>query len=231
VTESLVPPNLLAALPLPWQIADLVERGHAVRTTPPTPENRGVALTALAACLAYCVETKARYGDDPDWGLPPELHDDYSFMVHNTLRQWMPTLADVTRETVRDWAQKNFDPPTMFGAAWTAPPQNFIDNVARMWVHAITVGACEHLIEWFRRTAREHRTGEQRAQVVDRLKEATPRLSWRRAIVTIPAILDLGGPQQRTYFDQLANDPNVHEKTRDEAASVRWLIDRGKPPT
>lgn len=231
MTESLVPPDLLAALPLPWRIADLVERGHAMRKTAPTPENRSVALSALAACLAYCVEAKARYGDDPDWDLPPALHDDYSFVVYNTLREWMPTLAEVTRETVRVWAQKNIDAPTMFGAAWTTPPDDFIDNIARMWVHAIAVGACEHLIQWFRQVAREHLTGQRRAQVVQLLKDATPQLSWRRAIVTIPAILDLGGPSQQGYFDRLANDPTVPEKTRETAASKRWLIDRENPPT
>jgi hypothetical protein len=48
--------------------------------------------------------------------------------------------------------------------------------------------------------------------------------------VTLPAILHLGGPEQRDYFDRLANDPYLHEQIRETAASKRWLIDRGNPP-
>jgi hypothetical protein len=198
---------------------------------PPTPHERLVALTALEVCLAHVVEVHARLGDEPNWGLPPEFYDEYSFTLFNTLRDQTPTLADVSRERLHDWAEKNVDGNAMFGASWTTPPDDFIDNVGRMRAHSIVIGAAEDLVQWFRQVARDHLTDAQRSRVVELLKEATPHLPWRQAIVTVPAILHLGGPQQRAYFDRLARNPNVHEKTREEAASVRWLIDRDNPPT
>ncbi|MEU7771826.1 hypothetical protein AB0C50_27550 [Micromonospora taraxaci] len=68
------------------------------------------------------------------------------------------------------------------------------------------------------------------ARVVDLLKEATPRLQWSLTIITIPTILDLGGPEEKGYFDRLANDPGLHEKTRAEAESVSSFIDRAHEP-
>jgi hypothetical protein len=231
MTDPLVSPDLLAALPHPWRLTGVLERGDATRALRPTPHERAVAVSALEACLAHGVEIQAKYGDDPDWGLPPQFFDDYSFPLFTTLQRWMPTLADVTRPTIRDWAHNNVNPKAMFGADWTTPPDDFIDNVGRMWASSTVIGACEHLLRWLRQVARDHLTDDQRAHVVELLKEATPRLQWRLATVTIPAILDLGGPRQRAYFDRLANDPNAHEKTRETAASKRRLIDRQNPPT
>ncbi|GAA1029121.1 hypothetical protein GCM10009557_16490 [Virgisporangium ochraceum] len=231
MTDPLVSPDLLAALPYPWRLTGLLERGDATRALPPTPHERTVAVSALETSLAHAMEVRARYGHDPDWGLPPQFFDDYYFPLLNTLHRSMPTLADVSRPSIRDWAHNNVNPKTMFRAEWTTPPDDFIDSVGRMWVSSTIIGACEHLIRWLRQVARDHLTDDQRTRVVDLLKEATPRLQWRLAVVTIPAILDLGGPQQRAYFDQLANDPNVHENTREEAASVRRLIDRQNPPS
>ena len=59
---------------------------------------------------------------------------------------------------------------------------------------------------------------------------ATPRLQWRLTIITIPTILDLGGPDEKSYFDRLANEQGLHEKTRAEADSARSFLDRAPEP-
>jgi hypothetical protein len=58
-----------------------------------------------------------------------------------------------------------------------------------MWVSPIVTGATDDLIRWFGRGARDCLTTSERFRLVEMLKIATPRLPWRRAILTIPAIL------------------------------------------
>ncbi|MFB9853836.1 hypothetical protein ACFFMR_26000 [Micromonospora andamanensis] len=58
--------ELLAAVPLPWQLADPGRRNTAVKELTPDPQQRTAALSALAACLAFQVDSAARYGHDPD---------------------------------------------------------------------------------------------------------------------------------------------------------------------
>ncbi|MFI6267289.1 hypothetical protein [Micromonospora zamorensis] len=230
MTGPWVAPELLAALPVPWRLADPVERGKATRELLPGPQQRDEALQALEMCLAYLVDVRDRYGDETDWGLPKEFFDDYWFILYARLKQSMPTLADVTPERVRDWAEAYLDPEDVFGATWTTPPDEVVDSIGRSWVFFIVQGATESLVRWLRGVGPEHLDDSERARVVDLLKEATPRLQWRLTIITIPTILDLGGPDQKSYFDRLANDQGLHEKTRAEAESVSSFIDRAHEP-
>jgi hypothetical protein len=229
VTDPLVSPELLAALPIPWRLTNSYERVKAMQELPPVPQQRDVALSALEASLAYATQPQARHDEKSDWDLPPGFFGDWFFLLHAALERSMPTLADVTREKVHDWAEQTVDAKAMFGADWTTPPEDFVDNVGRMWVYSTVVGAIEPLVRWFRQVARAHLTDDQRFRVVELLRMAAPHLSWWQAIDVLPAILDLGGPEQRDYFDRLANNPDLPEKTREEAASLRWLIDRDNP--
>lgn len=229
MTDPLVSRELLAALPLPWRLTDSYERVKAMQELPPDPQQRESALSALEASLAYATQPRAKHDDESGWDLPPGFFGDWFFLLHAALERSMPTLADVTRERVRDWADNTVDAKAMFDANWTTPPEDFIHNVGRMWVFSTVVGTIEPLIRWFRHVARDHLTDDQRSRVVELLKEATPHLFWQQAIDVLPAILDLGGPEQRNYFDRLANNPDLPEKTREEAASLRWLIDRENP--
>lgn len=142
----------------------------------------------------------------------------------------MPTLADVTPERVRDWAEAYLDAEDVFGATWTTPPDEVVDSIGRSRVFFIVQGATESLVRWLRGIGSEHLDDPERARVVDLLKEATPRLQWRLTIITIPTILDLGGPAEKGYFDRLANEPGLHEKTRAEAESVSSFIDHAHEP-
>ncbi|CCH15528.1 Protein of unknown function [Micromonospora lupini str. Lupac 08] len=72
-----VAPEILAAVPIPWRLADPVERGKATRELLPGPQQRIEALRALGRCLAYLVHVRDRHGDEPDWGLPKAFFDDY----------------------------------------------------------------------------------------------------------------------------------------------------------
>ncbi|MGC4770134.1 hypothetical protein ACLQ25_14340 [Micromonospora sp. DT44] len=213
-------------MPVPWRLADPVERGKATSELPPDPLHRVEALTALETCLAYLVDVRDRHGDEADWGLPRAFFDDYWFILYSRLKQSMPTLADVTPERVRDWAEVYLDPKDVFGVTWTTPPDEVIDSIGRSWVFFILQGATESLIRWLRRLGPDHLDDAGRARVVDLLKEATPRLQWRLTIITIPTILDLGGPDEKGYLDRLINDPCLHKKTRAEAESVSSFIDR-----
>ncbi|MDG4835725.1 hypothetical protein O7631_04250 [Micromonospora sp. WMMD967] len=230
MTGPWVAPELLAALPAPWGLADPVARGKATRQLPPDPQQRADAVRALELCLAYLMDVKDRYGDETDWGLPRAFFDDYWFVLYARLKQSMPTLADVTPERVRDWAEAYLDAGAVFGATWTTPPDDVIDRIGRSWVFFILRGATESLVRWLRRVGPEHLDESDRARVVDLLKEVTPRLQWRLTIITIPTILDLGGPDEKGYFDRLANEPGLHERTRAEAESVSSCIDRAPEP-
>ncbi|MET8083992.1 hypothetical protein [Micromonospora sp. NPDC005237] len=230
MTGPWVAPEMLAAVPVPWRLADPVERGKAARELPPGPQQQVEALRALETCLAYLVDVRDRCGDEPDWGHPRAFFDDYWFILYARLKQSMPTLADVTPERVRDWAEAYLDPEDVFGVTWTTPPDGVIDSIGRSWVFFILQGATESLVRWFRRVGPDHLDDSVRARVVDLLKAATPRLPWRLTIITIPTILDLGGPEEKGYFDRLADDPGLHEKTRAEAESVSSFIDRQHEP-
>jgi hypothetical protein len=230
VTGPWVAPEMLAAVPVPWRLADPVERGKVTRELPPDPPHRAEALTALETCLAYLVDVRDRYGDETDWGLPKAFFDDYWFILYARLKQSMPTLADVTPERVREWAEAYLDPEDVFGATWTTPPDEVVDSIGRSWVFFILQGAAESLVRWFRQVGPDQLDDSERARVVDLLKDATPRLPWRLTIITIPAILDLSGSEEKDYFDRLANDPGLHEKTRAEAESVSSFIDRQHEP-
>ncbi|MEU7926604.1 hypothetical protein [Micromonospora sp. NPDC049801] len=230
MTDPWVTPEMLAAVPVPWRLADPVERGKATRELPPSPPQRAEALRALETCLAYLVDVRDRYGDDTDWGLPKAFFDDYWFILYTRLKQSMPTLADVTPEKVRAWADAYLDSEDVFGVTWTTPPDEVIDSIGRSWAFFILQGATESLVRWFRNVGPDQLDDSERARVVSLLKEATPRLQWRLTIVTIPAILDLDGSAEKGYFDRLANDPGLHEKTRAEAESVSAFIDRQHEP-
>lgn len=221
---SPVPPALVAALPMPWQVADQIQRTRAIKQLPPDAEQRALALSALEACLAYVVD--AHEAARPRFRLPEQFFEEW-FSLSGSLAEWMPTLSDVTPERVRDWISTKVPVARIFDDTWTTPPDAVVGAVGRMWVSSIVTGAADDLIRWFRRAARDSLTAPERARLVEVLKIATPRLPWRRTILTIPAILYLGGPEQREYFDRLANDPGLHEKTRAEAESKRSLIDRG----
>lgn len=190
MTGPWVAAEMLAAVPAPWRLVYPVERGKAPRDLPPDPLHRVEALTALETCLAYLVDVRDRYGDETDWGLPKAFFDDYWFILYARLKQSMPTLADVTPERVRDWAEAYLDPADVFGVTWTTPPDEVVDSVGRSWVFFILQGATESLVRWFRRVGPDHLDDAERARVVDLLKEATPRLQWRLTIISIPAILD-----------------------------------------
>ncbi|MFI5926421.1 hypothetical protein ACIA3K_10565 [Micromonospora sp. NPDC051543] len=217
---------MLAAVPVPWRLADPVERGKATRELPPDPLYRAEALTAFETCLAYLVDVRDRHGNETDWGLPKAFFDDHWFVLYARLKQSMPTLADVTPERVREWVEAYLDPEEVFGVTWTTPPDEVVDSVGRSWVFFILQGAAESLVRWFRRVGPDNLDDAERARVVDLLKKATPRLQWRLTIITIPAILDLSGSEERDYFDRLASDPGLHEKTRAEAESMSSFIDR-----
>ncbi|MGV9210851.1 hypothetical protein ACTFTM_03210 [Micromonospora sp. RB23] len=230
MTAPWVAPEMLATVPVPWRLADPVERGKVTRELPPSPPQPVEALRALETCLAYLVDVRDRYGDETDWGLPKAFFDDYWFILYARLKQSMPTLADVTPERVREWAEAYLDPEDVFGVTWTTPPDEVIDSIGRSWVFFILQGAAESLIRWLRRVGPDHLDDAERARLVDLLKEATPRLQWRLTIITIPAILELSGPDEKGYFDRLVNDPGLHEKTRAEAESVSSFIDRQHEP-
>ncbi|GIJ13035.1 hypothetical protein ACFFMR_25995 [Micromonospora andamanensis] len=131
----------------------------------------------------------------------------------------------MTPENVRDWAEQNSLVAEILDATWTTPPGEVVEAVGQVWVTFIVNGAVEELLRWLGWTARDTWDPAERARALDLLKTATPRLPWRQTIETIPVILGLGGPSERDYFDQLANDASLHEKTRAEAESKRWLID------
>ncbi|MET8278704.1 hypothetical protein [Micromonospora sp. NPDC005174] len=221
---------MLAAVPVPWRLADPVERGKATRELPPDPLHRVEALTALETCLAYLIDVRDRYGDETDWGLPKAFFDDYWFILYGRLKQSMPTLADVTPERVREWAEAYLDPEDVFGVTWATPPDEVIDSIGRSWVFFILQGAAESLVRWFRRLGPDQLVDSERARMVELLKDATPRLQWRLTIITIPTILELNDSGEKGYFDRLANDPGLHEKTRAEAESVSLFIDRQHEP-
>ncbi|MFI5926422.1 hypothetical protein ACIA3K_10570 [Micromonospora sp. NPDC051543] len=195
-----------------------------IRDLPADPEHRSLALSALEACLAFQVKSAARYGDDPNWGLPEAFSNDDWFLLQIRLKRRLPTLADVTRTNVRDWLQEG-DVAEILEATWTEPSDELIEAVGQMWTTFIVNGLMVDLLRWLGWVARDHLDVAERARALDFLKAATRRLPWRHTIETIPVILSLGGPDERGYFDQLANDPGLHEKTRAEAASKRWLID------
>ncbi|WP_433117172.1 hypothetical protein [Micromonospora sp. CA-246542] len=195
-----------------------------IRDLPPDPEQRALALSALEACLAFQVNSAARYGEEPTWGLPEAFLNDDWFLLQVRIKRRLPTLADVTRTNVRDWLQEG-DVAEILEATWTEPSGELIEAVGQMWATFIVNGLTVDLLRWFGWVARDHLDVVERAKALDLLKAATRRLPWRHTIHTIPAILNLGGSAERGYFDQLANDPDLHEKTRAEAASKRWLID------
>ncbi|WP_422737905.1 hypothetical protein ACN263_00730 [Micromonospora sp. WMMD729] len=201
-----------------------------IRDLPADPEHRSLALSALEACLAFQVNSAARYGDDPNWGLPEAFSNDDWFLLQIRLKRRLPTLADVTRTNVRDWLQGD-DVVEILEATWTEPPDELVEAVGQMWATFIVNGLTVDLLRWFGWVARDHLVVAERARALDLLKWATRRLPWRHAIQTISAILSLGGSDERAYFDQLANDPDLHEKTRAEAASKRWLIDSERART
>ncbi|MGC4746900.1 hypothetical protein ACLQ28_14725 [Micromonospora sp. DT201] len=226
MTDSLVAPELLASLPQSWQVADPGRRHTAIKELPPGSAQRAMALSALEACLAFQLDAVARYGDDPSWGLPDAFFEDDWFLLQATLKRWLPTLADVTCGNVRDWAENNGVVAEILNATWTTPPDEVTEAVGRVWVSFIINGVVVDLLRWLEWVARDHLDAAERTRVLELLKTATPRLPWRQTIETIPVILSLGGPNERDYFDRLANDSNLHEKTRAEAASKRWLVDR-----
>ncbi|MEU4333474.1 hypothetical protein AB0F59_02480 [Micromonospora lupini] len=224
MSDSLVAPELLASLPPSWQLADSGRRHMAIKELPPGPEERAVALSALEACLAFQLDSASRYGEDPTWGLPETFFDDDWFLLQVTLKRRLPTLADVTRTNVRVWAEED-GVAEILDATWTDPPDEFVESVGEMWVSFIVNGLVVELLRWLGWVARDHLDAEERARALALLKTVTPRLPWRQTIETLPVILNLGGSGERDYFDQLANDPSLHEKTRAEAASKRWAID------
>ncbi|MEU0547842.1 hypothetical protein [Micromonospora sp. NPDC005979] len=195
-----------------------------IRDLPADPEHRALALSALEACLAFQVNSAARYGDDRNWGLPEAFSNDDWFLLQIRLKRRLPTLADVTRTKVRDWLQED-DVAEILDAKRTEPSDELVEAVGQMWATFIVNGLTEDLLRWLELVARDHLDVVERARALDLLKTTTPRLPWRYTIETIPVILSLGGSAERPYFDQLANDPDLHEKTRAEAASKRWLID------
>lgn len=226
MTGPLVAPELVAALPGPWQQANPSLRRKAIDGVPVTdPEQRAVALVALAECFAYMADVRARHGEEPDWGLPDEFWEYHSFPMEPGLRRVMPTLADITPENVRGWIEADVDPALAFNAQWTTPPDEVVGNVGQAWAFYIVNSLTETLIRWFRGPARDHLDPSERARLIGLFKAAVPRLPWRLAIVVVPGILDLGGPGEREYFDQLAGDQSLHEKTRAEAESVIGVID------
>jgi hypothetical protein len=229
VSDLLVEPELSASLPPSWQVADSGRRHPVIRDLPADPEHRALALSALEACLAFQVNATARYGEDPNWGLPEAFFDDDWFLLQVKLKRRLPTLADVTRTKVRDWAQEE-DVAEILDATWTEPSDEFIEAVGQMWATFIINGLTVALLRWLGWVARDHLDDVERARALDLLKTATRRLPWRHTIATIPVILSLGGSDERAYFDQLANDPDLHEKTRTEAASVTSFIDRQHEP-
>ncbi|MET8278706.1 hypothetical protein [Micromonospora sp. NPDC005174] len=230
MSDLLVEPELLASLPPSWQAAESGRRHPVIRDLPPDPEQRALALSALEACLAFQVNSAARYGEEPTWGLPEAFLNDDWFLLQVRIKRRLPTLADVTRTNVRDWLQEG-DVAEILEATWTEPSDELIEAVGQMWATFIVNGLAVDLLRWFGWVARDHLDVVERAKALDLLKAATRRLPWRHTIHTIPAILNLGGSDERAYFDQLANDPDLHEKTRAEAASKRWLIDSERART
>ncbi|MET8524797.1 hypothetical protein [Micromonospora sp. NPDC005172] len=224
MSDALIEPELLASLPPSWQAAESGRRHPVIRDLPADPEQRALALSALEACLAFQVNSAARYGEDPTWGLPEAFFDDDWFLLQVRLMRRLPTLADVTRANVRDWLQEG-DVAEILDVTWTEPSDEFIEAVGQMWATFIVNGLTLDLLRWLSWVARDHLDVVERARALDLLKAATRRLPWRHTIDTIPVILSLGGSDERDYFDQLANDPDLHEKARAEAASKRWLID------
>jgi hypothetical protein len=138
----------------------------------------------------------------------------------------MPRLADITRDRVRAWMEADVDPVEVFDATWTTPPDDVVEAVGRDWAFHIVNRATGNLMRWFRGPALDHLDDLERARLLGVLREAAPELPWRLATVAVRLVFAVGGPAEREYFDRLAGDPGVHGKTRDEAASVRWLIDR-----
>ena len=231
MTGPLVPPELLAALPHPWQLADASRRRRAIDDALATgPEQQAVALRALKACFAYLIEARRREGDEPDWGLPGEFWEYHSFAMDVGLDESLPTLADVTPEKVRAWVEADVEPELAFGTTWTTPPDDVVDNIGRARAFYIVNGLAEDLLRWFRGPARDHLDPSVRARLVALFEEAAPGLPWRLATLVVRAVLEVGGPDEKGYFDRLAGDQDVHAKIRDEAASVSWLIDRQNEP-
>ncbi|MFY1618932.1 hypothetical protein [Micromonospora sp. WMMD736] len=225
MSDLLVEPELLASLPPSWQAAESGRRHPVIRDLPADPEQRALALSALEACLAFQVNSAARYGEDPTWGLPEAFSNDDWFLLQVRLKRRLPTLADVTHTNVRDWLQEG-DVAEILDATWTEPSDELIEAVGQMWATFIVNGLTVDLLRWLGWVARDHLDVEERARALDLLKTATRRLPWRHTIETIPVILSLGGSDERAYFDQLANDPELHEKTRAEAESVSSFIER-----
>lgn len=231
MTGFAVPMDLLAAVRGPWRLTNSGRRWEAIdNTSAAEPEQRAAALSALEACLAYMIESRRRDGEDPDWGLPAEFWEYHWFGMDLWLARAMPTLADVTPERVRAWIEADVEPEPVFGRSWGTPPDEVVDNVARSWVFSIVNGLTDRLIRWFRREARDHLDPDERVRLIGLLKEAAPRLPWRLANIAVRGILDLGGPGEKEYFDRLASDPDAHERTRAEAASVCWRIERDRHP-
>ena len=138
----------------------------------------------------------------------------------------MPTLADVSTDAIRDWLVGDSDPAAVLGPEWIDPSADAVDNIGRFWVSASVHRVADDLIGWLRQAMRADPDAPDRPALLALLKAAAPRLPWRRGTVAIRAILDLGGAAEKDYFERTAGDPTAPDGTRQEADSVRRLIER-----
>jgi hypothetical protein len=193
-------------------VSDHDARHAEIERLPTGPEQRAGAITALGACLRFLES-----GADTPAELPEAFHDHWFVLAESFVRR-MPDLADVSRDAVREWLATERDTAEIFGPG--RDPADVVEAVGRFWVGSFVHRVTDELIRWLPTAVRD---GSERAHVVTLLEAAAPRLPWRRGLVAVGALRDLGAAEA---LRRIGTDPDTPAKTREEAVNARRFVDR-----
>ncbi|PRY02726.1 hypothetical protein [Allonocardiopsis opalescens] len=222
-------PASLRRLPGPWSISSPDSRRKAVESLPPSSERRSEALDALERVLAAVIDLWDARKDA--YSMPGHFDDAWWTYDHN-FDQRMPTFDDVSPEAVSDVLAAEVDPQTLFGLPWTGLPDDIAERVGRIWLWSRVGDTADHLLKWLHLALRadaadDQGIGRDRARLLVLVKEALPRLPEWTGFLALLVIETLGGSDEIAYLTELANDPDVPEQTRANAAeSLGNLRDR-----
>ncbi|PRX98109.1 hypothetical protein [Allonocardiopsis opalescens] len=218
-------PAAIAGLPYPWNVDGLSLGGPPLDSWQPNPERRATALKVLRSCLEYLMSDAPRYG-----GELPSLNEHFAdewISYDHTFRRRFPTLDTLSRDAIRDWLAENVDPQRLFGREWEVPPDDVVDNLGRGWVYGTVSTTTRVLIAWLLPGVRAIGTeddparGEDRARLLDLLKEAAPKLPGDEGVLSIGVIWSLEEIDAIGYLRMVEQHPGAPEPTRLEAKRYR----------
>ena len=137
----------------------------------------------------------------------------------------MPTLADVSVDSIRRWLTEEVDLGLLFGDGFVRLPPDLPDAFGRFWAPAKVGAINTHLMRWLIGAIRACPDAAERAPLLALLKAAVPRAGWYIGQSLLGYISDLGGDLERDFFIAVEGDLEIHERTREEAARLRKIIE------